>query len=253
MRPDNVEIIVLDDFRTLTIKAAEEFCEKAQEAISIRGRFTVALSGGSTPKELYALLASEDAPFRQRLQWSKIHLFWGDERCVPPSHADSNYRMVDECLLSKTPLSPENVHPILAGGGDANKTAENYEQVLRRFLRLPDDGFPKFDLVLLGMGSDGHTASLFPGSDALREEKRLVAGVKIEESGSDRITLTPPALNNARLIMFIVSGESKAQTIRNVLEGEYMPERFPAQVVRPTDGKVLWLLDKAAGKAISNF
>lgn len=253
MQADNLKIIVLDDFQALTRKAAEEFCEKAQEAISQRGRFTVALSGGSTPKELYLLLASDDAPFKEQLNWDKIHLFWGDERCVPPDHADSNYRMVDECLLSKVPLSPENIHPILTRDGDKAKTADDYEKILRRFFRLPDGGFPKFDLILLGMGSDGHTASLFPGSSALHEKKRLVAIVKNETNDSDRITLTPPSLNNARSVMFLVSGKSKAQILKNVIEGGYEPERFPAQIIRPTNGKALWLLDKSACPDTLNF
>lgn len=247
MRPDNVKIIVLDDFHALTRKTAEEFCKKALEAISQRGRFTVALSGGSTPKKLYTLLASEAAPFRQRLQWDKIHFFWGDERCVPPSHADSNYRMVNESMLSKLPILPENVHPILPrDDGDSAKTADDYEKMLRRFFRLSDGGFPRFDLILLGMGNDGHTASLFPGSDAIHEKERLTATVKVEKSNSDRITLTPPVLNNARLIMFLVSGASKAETLKNVLESDYQPEQLPAQIVRPTNGKVLWLVDKTA-------
>lgn len=247
MRADNLKIVVLDDFRALTRKAAEKFCEKAEEAISQKGRFTVALSGGSTPKELYLLLANDDAPFRQRLQWDKIHFFWGDERCVPPSHADSNYRMVNESMLSKLPVLPKNTHPVLGVGGDATKAADDYEQVIRRFFRLPDDEVPKFDLILLGMGNDGHTASLFPGSRALQEKKRLVVAVKTENSSSQRITLTPPVLNGASLVMFLVSGDNKTETLKNVLEGDYEPAKLPAQVVRPTNGKVLWLLDKAAG------
>ncbi|HYL79732.1 MAG TPA: 6-phosphogluconolactonase, partial [Candidatus Acidoferrum sp.] len=215
--------------------------------------FTVALSGGSTPKALFRLLAGEgDGSFRGRVPWNRAQVFWGDERHVPPDHPDSNYRMTYDTLLSRVPVPPENIHRIRTEDPDADKVAESYERTLRSVFRLAEGQLPRFDLVLLGMGPDGHTASLFPGTPALHERKRLVVGQWVEKLQTHRITLTPPVLNNAALVVFLVSGAEKAETLRAVLLGEYQPERFPAQLVRPTGGRLLWLVDRAAARGLQH-
>lgn len=243
------EIRILADANLLARTAAEEFAGRAEEAVRVGGSFTVALSGGTTPRALFGLLAGEeDASLRGRLPWGRVQVFWGDERHVPPDHPDSNYRMTVETLLSRVPVPPENIHRIQSEDPDAGKVAEAYEQTLRRSFRLPEGQLPRFDLILLGMGPDGHTASLFPGTPALHERKRLVVAQWVEKLRTHRITLTPPVLNNAALIMFLVSGADKAETLRAVLLGEYQPERLPAQLVQPTNGRLLWLVDQAAAR-----
>ena len=205
----------------------------------------MALSGGSTPKKMFAMLAN-DAALRNRMPWSRVHFFWGDERHVPPDHTDSNFRMANETMLSRVPVPPENIHRIRAENPDAGKAAEDYEQELREFFMLGPEQLPPFDCVFLGMGTDGHTASLFPGTKALQERKRLVVPNWVDKFQSYRITLTPPVLNNADLVIFLVSGEEKAQPLRTVLEGQKQPDRLPSQLIEPTHGKLLWLVDRAA-------
>jgi 6-phosphogluconolactonase len=245
------EIRILADAKALTWAAAEEFARRAEEAVRDSGAFTVALSGGSTPKALFRLLAGEgDGAFRGRVPWGSVRVFWGDERHVPPDHPDSNYRMTCDTLLSRVPIPPENIHRIQGEEPEAEKAAEAYEQALCRVFRVAEGQLPRFDLVLLGMGPDGHTASLFPGTPALHERKRLVVAQWIEKLQTRRITLTVPVLNNAALVVFLVSGAEKAETLREVLLGEYRPERFPAQLVRPTDGRLLWLVDQAAARCL---
>jgi 6-phosphogluconolactonase len=244
MSPPDIRILADDE--ELCSAAAEEFVRLADEGVRARGRFTVALSGGSTPKAVYRLLAGEVGGFRSRVPWDKVHFFWGDERHVPPDHPDSNFRMAYETMLSRVPIPPSNVHRIPAENPDAGKAAEEYEQSLGEFFALTSGQLPRFDLILLGMGSDGHTASLFPGADELHEQTRLVAAPWVEKLDARRITLTPPPLNNAAHVIVLVSGEEKAEALRTVLEGEYQPDRFPAQVVRPVDGRLVWMLDRAA-------
>ena len=205
----------------------------------------MALSGGSTPKKMFAMLAN-DAALRNRMPWCRVHFFWGDERHVPPDHTDSNFRMTNEVMLSRVPVPPENIHRIRAENPDAGKAAEDYEQELREFFMLGPEQLPPFDCVFLGMGTDGHTASLFPGTKALQERKRLVVPNWVDKFQSYRITLTPPVLNNADLVIFLVSGEEKAQPLRTVLEGQKQPDRLPSQLIEPTHGKLLWLVDRAA-------
>jgi 6-phosphogluconolactonase len=251
------EIQVFTNPETLTQAAATEFVRQAERAIQARGRFTIALSGGSTPKSLYALLATQS--WRDRIPWNKVHFFWGDERHVPPSDPSSNFRMTQERLLSQVPIPQQNVHRIKAENLDAKAAAAEYEQNLKQFFQLGKNQFPRFDLVLLGMGSNGHTASLFPGTDAVREQTRLVVASWIEELNSDasgnpfgeRITLTPPVLNNAACVIFFVAGSEKATMLKTVLEGQYQPDRLPAQIVRPTQGKVVWMVDRAAASLLS--
>ena len=225
--------------------AAEEFVRVGRAAIAEHGRFTVALSGGSTPRSLYSLLANKYADF----PWSQTFLFFGDERHVPPDHSDSNYRMVNEALLSKVPVPAGNVYRVPAENPDAAASAAAYEERLRRFFQLRPDEFPRFDLILLGLGTDGHTASLFPDSDGLKEQSRLVLANWVEKFKTHRITFTFPVLNHAANVMFLASGADKAEMVRQVLEGENTPP-FPAQQVQP-DGKLLWMLDDAASAKLS--
>lgn len=247
---DRGEVQVLVDADEIARVAADEFVRHALEVAQSKEFFTVALSGGSTPKKLYSFLASEAGSFRARVPWDKIHFFWGDERHVPPDHSDSNYRMVYEAMLSKVPVPLENVHRIKAENPDAGKAAEDYERVLREFFRSETVQLPLFDLVLLGMGSDGHTASIFPGTEVILEQKRYVVAYWVEKFNTYRITLTPPALNNAIFVIFLVTGEEKAETLRVVLQGPYQPERSPAQLIRPTNGSILWLVDQAAARLL---
>lgn len=233
----------------LSRAAAAEFVRQARAAVPAKGSFTVALSGGSTPRSLYALLASDNA-LRAAVPWEKTHFFWGDERHVPPDQADSNYRMAHEAMLSQVPVPPANVQRVQGEQLDASQAAEAYEQTLRACFRLATGQFPRFDLVLLGMGADGHTASLFPGTAALREQLRLVTANWVGQFNSYRITLTPPVLNNAACVLFLVSGEEKAETLRAVLQGEEQPERLPAQLIHPTDGRLVWLVDQAAARLL---
>jgi 6-phosphogluconolactonase len=245
------EIRILEDAETLSWEAAEEFTRQAGEAARSRGAFTVALAGGSTPKALYALLAAETgSPFRARVPWERTHVFWGDERHVPPDHPDSNFRMAHEALLSRVPVPAPYVHRIQAENPDAGKAAAEYAADLRQFFRPAAGQFPRFDLILLGLGPDGHTASLFPGTAAVRESKALVAAPWVEKLRARRITLTPPVLNSAACVIFLVSGAEKAEALRQVLQGDYQPDRFPAQVVHPASGRVLWLVDRAAARLL---
>lgn len=240
------EVRVLADAGQLSRAAAEEFVRRAQEAVRDKGVFTVALSGGSTPKSLYSLLSSESEDFRSRIPWSNIHFFWGDERHVAADDPESNYRMANETLLSKVPVPPGNVHRIRAENPDAALAAKEYEETLRQFFKLTPGQLPRFDLVLLGMGPCGHTASLFPGTEALNERERLVVAQWVEKFNAYRITMTPPVLNNAASVIFIVGGTDKAETLHAVLEGDDEPARYPAQLIRPTHGDLLWLVDEAA-------
>jgi 6-phosphogluconolactonase len=219
--------------------AATEFATLASQSVREHGRFTVALSGGSTPRGLYSLLAQDRA-----LPWEKICFFWGDERHVPPDHPDSNYRMTYEALLSKVPVRPENIFRIPAEQEDAQAVAATYEQIIRDFFRLEPGQFPRFDLILLGMGPDGHIASLFPGTAALKEASRFVVANWVDKFQAYRITLTLPVLNSAACVMFLVSGSDKADAVREVLKDG--GEGPPAKWVRPADGRLVWLVDRAA-------
>jgi 6-phosphogluconolactonase len=221
--------------------AANEFVARASAAVHANGRFAVALSGGSTPKALYSLLASGSVP---SIPWEKIYFFWGDERPVPPDHPDSNYRMTYEAMLSRVPVPKENVFRIRGEEKDPELAAAAYEQGLRKFFVLKPREFPRFDLVLLGLGPDGHIASLFPGSTALNEKNRLVVANWVEKFKTWRITLTLPVLNHAACVMLLVSGSDKASIVKQVFENP--DAHLPAQQVRPMDGELLWLMDQTA-------
>jgi 6-phosphogluconolactonase len=236
-------IRVVADAGALAREAAEEFVRLAREAVADKGSFSVALSGGSTPKALFGLLASD---YLDQVPWRETHFFWGDERHVPPGHPDSNYRMAREAMLSKAPVPPENVHRVEAENPDAEAAAEAYARTLDAWLRPS-----RFDLVLLGMGSDGHTASLFPHTPAVHENARSVVANWVPKFDAYRITLTPPVLNAARNVLFLVAGPDKAETLHEVLEGEPRPDQYPSQVVRLTDGRLVWLVDRAAASLLS--
>jgi len=240
------EIVVLAGLNAVAREAADRWIALARESIAARGRFTVALSGGSTPRALFSLLASE--AHRDQVEWGRTVVFWSDERCVPPDHADSNYGMAREALLSKVPIPTGNVHR-MRGEVNPERAALEYEQTVRR--ELPTEvGAPVFDLILLGMGPDGHTASLFPGTPAIHEKARLVAANFVPKLNAHRITFTPPLINAAAHVMFLVAGSDKADVLRAVLEGEFKPDVLPAQLVKPVDGQLAWLVDRAAATHI---
>jgi len=236
------EITILADSQTLSRSAADLFVHCSKEAISRSGRFAVALSGGSTPKALCSLLAS--APFRDQIDWANVHLFWGDERSVPPEHKDSNYGMAKAALIDHVPVPPANVYRMVAEKSDVKQAATEYEELLRNF--FPNTEFPRFDLIYLGMGDDGHTASLFPGTTALKETNRWVVENYVPKFQTYRVTLTAPLINHAALVAFLISGESKAAVLKEVFEGPQDPDRLPSQLIQPSDGKLLLLLDEAA-------
>ena len=244
------EVRILLDATAITRRAAEEFVTAAAAAVARSGSFIVALSGGSTPKALYSLLV-EDSSYRGRVPWEKLRLFFGDERHVPPDHQDSNFRMATEAMISRSPLKPEQVTRIKGEYDDAEKAALEYEQALRAYFKLEDGELPRFDLVLLGMGDEGHTASLFPGTKALHAAHRIVVRNWIGKLYTERITLTAPAINNANQVIFLVTRADKAPALKAVLEGPYEPEQLPAQLIQPKHGKVLWLVDQAAGSMLT--
>src|SRR5215468_839456 len=241
----NREIRILADAKAIAQTAAAEFVEAAREAICLRDSFSVALAGGSTPKALYGLLLN-NGPLRAMVPWRKIQFFFGDERHVPPDDAESNFRMASEAMLAKAPIDSKQVHRIKGEIENAAEAAAEYERDLRMSFRLETGQLPSFDLVLLGMGPEGHTASLFPGTKALEEQQRLVVSNWVGKLYTDRITLTPPVLNNAARIIFMAHGAEKAPALKAVLEGPYEPEQLPAQIIHPKDGKVLWLVDPTA-------
>jgi 6-phosphogluconolactonase len=239
------EIIICRNARELALRAAEQFVALARSAIARSGRFAVALAGGSTPRAAYALLASPE--FSERVDWPRVHLFWGDERCVPPDHADSNYRMVEEALLAKIRIPPENIHR-MPGEKEPAAAAAAYEAELRKFFAVERGGWPRFDLIFLGLGEDGHTASLFPGVAALDETDRWVAAVYVEKFRSYRLTLTLPAINAAAQVTFLVSGASKAKIVGEILSSDSSSSDYPAAKVSPSDGRLTWMLDRDAAK-----
>lgn len=246
---NRAEIIIGRDLVDLSRKAAAEFVRLANERSATAGRFAVALSGGSTPRALYSLLAG--AEFQSQVPWDRVHFFWGDERCVPPDHPDSNYRMAFETLLSKAPVPEENIQRIEAELVP-EIAAAGYEQTIRDFFRLSGSDWPRFDLIFLGLGDDGHTASLFPGSEALHEHKRLVVAAYVEKLKTYRITLTLPVLNRAANIFFLVAGASKAAILAEVLQEKRGSESLPARRIDPQGGRLVWFVDRAADASLQS-
>jgi 6-phosphogluconolactonase len=224
---------------------AEKFLTLARAAVAGHGSFSVALAGGNTPRRTYELLAGDS--FRGLIDWNLVHLFFGDERCVPANHPDSNYRMVNERLISRVGIPAINVHPI-KGEGDPAESARLYEENLRSF--FAGRAWPHFDLVLLGLGEDGHTASLFPYTSALAEKRAWVVSNWVEKLETYRITLSAPALNSGANVTFMVAGATKAPTVAAVLNGHLDTERLPAQMIKPNTGMLTWLIDSAAASQL---
>ena len=240
------QILVKPNLEGVSIAAAELFIRIASGAIDTRGRFSVALSGGSTPASLYKLLASES--YRDSLDWTRVFFFFGDERNVPLTDPESNYLMVKETLLDQIPDIEDRVHAWPMNLESPQEIAQDYERQIEHFFAGP----PIFDLVLLGLGDDCHTASLFPGSDALRENARMAVANWVEKLTAFRLTMTFPVFNNASNVIFLVAGESKSEAVARVLEGEFRPDEFPAQFVNPGSGNLYWILDEAAGIRLAN-
>lgn len=243
------DLVVVADPVTLARQAAVQFARIAEEAVASRGRFIVALAGGSTPERLYCCLASE--PYRTELPWHQTHIFWSDERAVPPEHPDSNFGMAKRTLLDHVPIPTDQIHRIQAERSDPDVVARDYQtEIATTFGTTPAGEPPAFDLILLGLGRDGHTASLFPSTQALLEISRWVSSNCIPTLKVNRLTLTLPILNRALMILFLVSGVDKASTLQAVLRGPADPERLPAQLIRPASGRLLWLVDQDAAKGL---
>lgn len=243
-RHSSTQFRIVADEEALSREAAETFAQLAQQQAQVEGRFSVALAGGATPRRLYELLARE--PYRSRVPWASVHIFWGDERWVPADHPDSNFHMANELLLTQVPLPAINIHRVPTGHGDPASAAATYEHTLRAFFELEDGTWPAFDLVLLGLGEDGHIASLFPKSKALGESKHSVIATEGGHPNLPRVSLTLPVLNHAKHLVWLVAGTKKASIVWEVLEGVERQEELPAQQVRLSRGITLWLLDRAA-------
>lgn len=244
------EVQIFPDAGPLTRRAAEEFVKSVAEAVAQKGSFTVALAGGSTPRALYSQLA-DDPALRSRIPWDKLHFFFGDERHAVPDSPESNFRLANETLFSKGLIKPEQITRIKGEYADTEKAALEYEQALRAYFKLNDGEYPRFDLVLLGMGDEGHTLSLFPGTKALHATNRIVVRNWVGKLYTERITLTAPAANQASRVIFMVTRADKACALKAVLEGPYEPEQLPAQLIQPTSGKLFWLVDQAAGSMLA--
>ena len=239
---------IYENAEELALKAARHFARLADQYVLGSGRFVVALAGGSTPRAMYSLLADE--PFKDTVPWSAVYFFWGDERAVPPDHEDSNYRMAKDALLSKVPVPESHIFRMHAESADPNAAASDYS---RQFETLLGSGSePRLDLVLLGMGSDGHTASLFPNSPALKTDNEFVKANFVDKFQAYRITLTARAINLARNVTFLVSGEDKAEALHQVIEGKFQPDVLPSQLIQPRDGGLLWMVDRSAASLLQN-
>lgn len=244
-----MSIEILPDAEAVAARAADLFAQAAQEAAVARGRFAVALSGGASPQPLYRMLARQQ--FTQKVPWRRVHLYWGDERCVPPDDPESNYGMAERLFIRHVPVPADNVHRVRGEEG-AGRAAEAYEADLRALAarERPRSELPVFDLVLLGLGRDGHVASLFPHSPALEEVERLAVATEAPD-GSPRVTVTFPVIGAARHVWFVVTGAEKAGMVAEALEGLRVPKAVPAQAVVPVKGSLTWFLDEAAASELS--
>lgn len=245
------EIHTFRNLVELSRAAAELFVETARSRIAATGSFFAALSGGATPRRLYELLATND--YSSRIAWPSVHLFQVDERCVPPDHPESNFRMIREALLVPSRMPPENFQRMAGELANANEAARQYALELGRAIPNREGNCPRFDLVVLGMGNDGHTASLFPGSPALEDRDRWVCASSAGAGGLPRITLAYPVLNSAAVIVFLVSGSEKAATLERVLKGPPQPQRLPAQGISPVNGRLVWYVDEAAASRLQGI
>jgi 6-phosphogluconolactonase len=243
------ELRILENGEELAREAADFVSWTGEQAIASAGTFRLALSGGSTPKALYGLLAEQ--AMAKRLDWSRAAVFFGDERCVPPDHADSNFRMANETLIKPLKIPQDRVFR-MHGEDEPDQAARRYEENLRKEFGVPAPAWPRFDLVLLGLGDDGHTASLFPGTPALSERKRLVVPNQAPQGARQRLTFTAPLINQARAVLFLVSGKSKAPALKAVLEGRTAdPGKYPAKLILPEQGRLIWFLDRAAAAELT--
>lgn len=235
-------VFLYSDTDTLSHEAARTIVRLAQAAITKTGRFTIALSGGSTPKKLYGLLAQE--PYRSQIEWANVDVFWSDERNVAPDDPESNYHMAHEVLLSKVPIPTNQIHRMVGEQEDRDAASLAYTREMQN--TFGTEGVPAFDLIQLGMGPEGHTASLFPHQPSLHEQQRIIMPVSVPKPPPPRLTFTPRLLNEAAHILFLVTGAEKADAVQAVLEGDYQPDEYPAQIVHPNKGEVTWMLDTAA-------
>ncbi len=245
IKKPNGKIEVIPDLETLSLRAASVFVSASRNSIEIKKRFAVAISGGSTPRRLYTLLGSE--AYRHQVDWQYVHFFWADERCVPKEDEANNFKTAFDTLLSKVGLPDKNIHRI-KGEETPDKAARDYEEEIKRFFGESEK--PRFDLIILGMGEDGHTASLFPGSKSIEETVRLAIPVYLGEPRKDRITLTLPVLNNADQILFLAAGSSKATVLSEILGDGKKKRGFPAGLIRPTHGNMTWLIDQEAARKL---
>ncbi len=241
------QLIILDTADELFVRAAEEIAHIAGEAICMHGEFNLCLTGGTTPARTYDLLATR---FELSVDWKEVQFYWGDERCVPPDDPASNYAMANRTILTPLKIRPEHIHRI-RGEDKPEAGARAYEAELRKSMKVAEGAFPRFDLMLLGLGDNCHMLSLFPGIPAIHERHRLVVPVEVEDEIRHRVTMTAPVMNNSARIMFVVSGANKAAAVKRVIEGDDDPERVPAHLVSPSDGVVIWMMDRAAASQLS--
>jgi 6-phosphogluconolactonase len=239
-------IQVLPNLESLSRAAAELLVQQARQAISDHGRFSLVLSGGRTPRHTYELLSKD--PFRDHLSWGQVHVFWCDERCVPPDDPRSNERMARQALLDHVPIPAAQIHPIRCAQRP-HEAAEKYQDLIRAFFEGRE---ARFDFVLLGVGENGHTASLFPRTYVLDEHDRWTVDLCVDDQDLHRVTLTTPIINAAAMVAFLVTGTSKAQVLKEILEGPFDARRLPAQLIRPASGKMIWLVDKEAAALLKH-
>lgn len=238
-------VCILPDSKALARAGADAIARAAREAMAAHGSFSIALSGGSTPKAIFELLARDHAAGGCPVEWEKAHAFFGDERCVPQDHPDSNYRMASEALLSKVPIPPPQVYRVQTELGETT-AAERCIADLRKVCQPASGAVPRLDLIMLGMGNDGHTASLFPETTALNEQNAWVVANWVPKLSAHRITFAYPLINAAKEVLFIAGGAEKASMLRNVLRGDPSGQTYPSQNIKPANGKLVWLVDEAA-------
>lgn len=245
---ERVHLVIAEDLNGVAQLGADLFAELARKAVAVGHDFAVALSGGSTPRLMHRLLAG--APYRAEVEWARVQFYWGDERHVAPDDPESNFRMARETLLDAVPLREEQIHRMHTEEAGASAVAELYEQELRQYFHLTPGQLPRFDLIYLGMGPDGHTASLFPHTPALHVADRLVVANPVAKLNTDRITLTAPVINNAAAVAFLVAGPDKAPALAAVLDGPHDPDEYPSQRIHPSDGELYWYVDRAAASQL---
>ena len=244
------EIQVLDSASSVAEAGALHFIRICNSSVKANGKFSVVLSGGSTPKGMLSLLATEE--YKKQVPWDKCHFFWGDERSVPPMHADSNFKMATDALLSHIPANPAQIYRMEAEKADINQAAQEYQDKIANYFNIPNSGSPpQFDLLYLGMGPDGHTASLFPETSALAEKNRWVVSNFVPKFNTNRMTFTFPIINQAKNVIFLVAGKDKVPALKEVLQGKPAIETYPSQGINPANGSLLWLIDVDASSGLS--